>query len=645
VPKDREPRRRPGPEPESIPPLGWLPLALLVVLLLALVFWESPFGGGNQIPYSEFKRRLAAGELRTCSVGEEDLRGTWVPADAGTDAEPIAFQSIRVDDPDLVEQLLAAGVEVSGRRSGDLLPLLLVWLLPLGLLLLLWRFLGQRSASASAGMMGFGRSRARVVAEHEVGVDFEDVAGCEEAKAELREVVQFLREPSRYQALGAKIPKGVLLVGPPGTGKTLLARAVAGEAGVPFFSLSGSEFVEMFVGVGAARVRDLFEQAKRIAPCIVFIDELDAVGRQRGVHLVASNDEREQTLNQLLVEMDGFEPNSGVILLSATNRPDILDAALLRPGRFDRQVVLDAPDAAGRSAILRVHARGKPLSPGLDLERVARETPGFSGADLANVMNEAALLAAREGSDQITQHILDEAVEKVVAGPERRSRRLDPAERRRVAYHESGHALVALLSSGSDAVHKISIVPRGRAALGYTLQIPESERHLLSQSMLQARVRGLLGGRAAEDLAFGEPSTGAQDDLERATALVRQMLTMFGMGESAGLAHCARNASPEFLGARGPVLERDCSEATAREIDQEVRSVLDAAYDEALALLSERRDALERIAHELLEHETLEGSDLERLLGDAISARDESGAPLSGAPPGEAPPRRKDSAH
>ena len=528
------------------------------------------------------------------------------------DPKPFLFRTVRVEDPKLVEQMEAAGVEFTGVRPGFLSNFLFAWLLPIGAMLLIWGFLSRRLRAAGESVMSFGRSRARVVADKDTGVRFDDVAGCDEAKYELQEVVDFLKNPDHYTSLGAKIPKGVLLVGPPGTGKTLLSRAVAGEAGVPFFSLSGSDFVEMFVGVGAARVRDLFGQAKHHAPCIVFIDELDAIGRERGVQIGAVNDEREQTLNQLLVEMDGFEANVGVILLAATNRPEVLDRALLRPGRFDRQIVVDAPDLDGREAILHVHARGMPLAEGVDLRKVAQATPGFSGADLANALNEAALLAARRKADQITQADLEEAVEKVVAGPERKSRRLGEEEKRRVAYHEVGHALVAAYSKHADPVHKISVVPRGRAALGYTLQLPTEEQFLLTRSELADRLKGLLGGRAAEDLVFGEVSTGAENDLERATALARQMVTLYGMSETVGLSHCARR-QPMFLGGIDGASQRDCSEQTAREIDVEVKKLLDAAYQEAKQTLSEHRGKLDTVAAALLERETLDRAAFEQL--------------------------------
>jgi len=583
----------------------------------------------REIPYSAFKQHLAAGEVRSCEVGPEEVRGRIQPktsAGAGktaaaagaAEAGPFLFRAVRIEDPGLLKELEAQGIEYRGTRPSHF-PQLLIWLLPLGLLGVFWLLMLGRMGTAGQAAMSFGKSKARLVAQRDVEVNFDDVAGCVEAKTELHEIVEFLQEPERFTELGAKIPKGVLLVGPPGTGKTLLARAVAGEAQVPFFSLSGSDFVEMFVGVGAARVRDLFEQAKRQAPCIIFIDELDAIGRARGVHLSNINDEREHTLNQLLVEMDGFESNAGVILLAATNRPDVLDPALLRPGRFDRQVVLDAPDVSGREAILRVHSRGKRLAPDVDLHALATSTPGLAGADLANVVNEAALLAARRGARQIGQVHLEEAVERVLAGPERKSRRLEPEVKRRVAFHEAGHALVAAFSDHADPVHKISIVPRGRAALGYTLQLPTGDQVLLSRSELLDRIRGLLGGRAAEELVLGEVSTGAENDLEHATTLARRLVAQFGMGESAGLMHCAHPEAPGYLGGQAP-WQRDCSEETAAAIDREVKALLDGLYAEAGRLLEKQRPALDRVAAALLEEESLDEARFHALLAEASAS-------------------------
>ena len=479
------------------------------------------------------------------------------------------------------------------------------------------------AAAAGRSMMAVGKGSWRHLIDEETGVTFADVAGCDESKYELEEVVKFLKDPSRYRDIGAKIPKGVLLVGSPGTGKTLLARAVAGEAGVPFYSMSGSDFVEMFVGVGASRVRDLFDEAKKHAPCIVFLDELDAIGRQRGVHVGAVNDEREQTLNQLLVEMDGFEPNAGVILLAATNRPDVLDPALLRPGRFDRQVVLDAPDLAGREAILRVHARGKKMAEGVDLRPVAQATPGFSGAGLANALNEAALLAARYGRKAIQQHDIEEAVERVVAGPERKSRRLSDEEKQRVAIHESGHAIAAAYCDHADPVRKISIVPRGRAALGYTLQFPAEDQYLKTEDELLDSLRCLLGGRAAEELVLGKVSTGAENDLERATAIARQIVGFYGMGESVGLSHCGTRQLPVYLAGKDYAgTQLDCSDETARGIDMEVKGILARCYKEAGELLGSHRAELDRVSAALLQQETLDEEDFHRLLmggGEAMA--------------------------
>jgi cell division protease FtsH len=611
--------RGPSSPPSRSPAAGWWIVALLG-LLLAWALSSGDLGGldGRVIPYSEFKRRLAAGEIRECRVEPDFVGGTFAAAGAdGKAADPQRFRAVRIEDPSLVEDLEAAGIEFTGVRPSPFLPGVFLWVLPLGGLLLFGWLLSRRMGSVGRSALTFGKSRARLVADVDTGVDFDDVAGCEEAKVELREVVDFLRHPRRYQELGAKIPKGILLVGPPGTGKTLLARAIAGEAKVPFFSISGSEFVEMFVGVGAARVRDLFDQAKVKAPCIVFVDELDAIGRQRGVHIGVVNDEREQTLNQLLVEMDGFEPNAGVILLAATNRPDVLDRALLRPGRFDRQVVLDAPNVDEREAILRVHARGKPLSAEADLAAVARATPGFAGADLANALNEAALLAARRGAAQITKLDLEEAVEKVVAGPERKSRRMEEDEKRRVAVHETGHAVVAHFCEHADPVHKISIVPRGQAALGYTLQLPERESHLQTRAQLEDRITGLLGGRAAEELLLGEGSTGAADDLKLATGLARRMVCLYGMGKSVGLMHCAQETEGRFLAPWTGGMQRDCSEATAREIDEEVKKVLDRLYGRARAILVDHRESVERIARTLVVREILDRAAFEKHLPPA----------------------------
>jgi cell division protease FtsH len=628
------------------PPKWSSPLWYLPLMFLLLWFWQSTLSqlSYKTIPYSEFKEHLRNHEVLRCVVRDDEIQGeiqlgapmeskptgaaptnaTEHAATASTNSapaktqaaelKPFMFRSVRVEDPKLVDELEAAGVKFKGERPGMMSQLLLSWVVPLGIMVLLWTYIGRRLSGAGESILSFGKSKARLVAEQETGITFKDVAGCEEAKYELQEVVDFLKHPERYKSIGANIPKGVLLIGPPGTGKTLLAKAVAGEAQAPFYSLSGSDFVEMFVGVGAARVRDLFQQAKAKAPCIVFIDELDAIGRQRGVHVGAVNDEREQTLNQLLVELDGFAANAGVIVLAATNRPDVLDRALLRPGRFDRQVVVDAPDIDGREAILKVHVRGKPLAADVNLRRVAQATPGFSGADLANAVNESALLAARRHGREITQKDLEDAVEKVVAGPERKSRRLKEEEKRRVAYHETGHALVAAYSKYADPVHKISIIPRGRAALGYTLQLPVDDQFLMTRSQLTDRIRGMLGGRAAEDVAFGEVTTGAENDLEHATSLARQMVCIFGMSDAVGLVRCAQRQNGAYLPMDG-AFQRDCSERTAEAIDVEVKKILDRAYEEAKRILIDHRDQLERVTSMLLQTETLDAQRFNELIG------------------------------
>jgi len=606
------------------------------------------FGGrsalsGRGLSYSEFKEHLAAGDVLEVTVSETELRGFLraEPATGGEEDESpaqLAFTCVRVEDPELVEELTEAGVPFRGETPSFLGQYLLIWILPFLLLIFfLGRMMRGAAQRASGQMMGFGKSKAKLVAEEGTGVTFADVAGCDEAKQELAQMVAFLREPSRFTALGGRIPKGVLLLGPPGTGKTLLARAIAGEAGVPFFSISGSDFVEMFVGVGAARVRDLFEQAKAKAPCIIFVDEVDAIGRQRGVSMGVVNDEREQTLNQLLAEMDGFENNSGVIMLAATNRPEILDKALLRPGRFDRQVVLDSPDLVGREAILKVHVRGKPLARDVDLVEVAKITPGMAGADLANVVNEAALLAVDRDLREIGQAELLAAVERVVMGPERRSRRIEPGEKRRVAFHESGHALVAARLEHGAPIQKVTIVPRGRAALGMTLQLPDQEHYLRTRAELVDQLAIALGGRAAEELVFGDVSTGAADDLRVATNLARQMVCVFGMSERLGLANCARPAEGRYLGVEG-ALVRDSSEETAREIEEEVRGLLDGARDRARAVLESERELLERVAGELLETETLDRASFERLVGRREVDGTRERPTLSTPSPGKSPP-------
>jgi cell division protease FtsH len=528
------------------------------------------------------------------------------------------FYVPRQPHPELTKDLMAArdahGTKFEKKPPGGFFTTMLIVLAPFLLIGVLWFLMMRQSGQMGRSAMSFGKTRAKLYAEKVQTVNFADVAGCDEAKEELSEVVDFLKNPKKYQILGGRMPKGILLVGPPGTGKTLLARAVAGESKTPFFSLSGSDFVEMFVGVGAARVRDLFQQAKHRAPCIVFVDELDAVGRHRGAGLGGGHDEREQTLNQLLVEMDGFDTTQGVIFLAATNRPDVLDPALLRPGRFDRQVVFDAPDARGRKAILEVHAREKPFAKGIDFEVLAANTPGFTGADLANVINEAALLATRRGVSEIEKTDIDEAVERSIAGPERKSRRLGEEERRRVAYHEAGHALVAALSKHADPVRKISIIPRGHAALGYTMQSPTDDRYLMTRKALIDRLKGLLAGRAAEELIFGELSTGASDDLNRASQIARSMVCRFGMSEKLGPVTFGRDQQQVFLGRDFTQEERNYSESTALEIDRAVRDILEETDSDAKKILAEHRGCLEHIAQTLLEREVIQGSELDEML-------------------------------
>ncbi|QSR84851.1 ATP-dependent zinc metalloprotease FtsH [Methylacidimicrobium sp. B4] len=605
----------------------WQLLLQVLVALLLVWLWQESVQRATvtTIPYSTFLDKLAKKEILECTITPDEILGkmaapppTKKEGEGKPEPKAALFRTVRVEDPNLVAELQSAHASYASVRPSLLSQLIFSWILPIGIFFLIWVGLSRwMTRGAGYSLLNVGKSRARLVAEEGTGVSFEDVAGCQEAKIELQEVVDFLKSPGRYRALGAKIPKGVLLIGPPGTGKTLLARAVAGEAHVAFFSLSGSEFVEMFVGVGASRVRDLFVQAKGRAPCIIFIDELDAIGRQRGVRIAMGHDEQEQTLNQLLVEMDGFDPNEGIILLAATNRPDILDRALLRPGRFDRHVVVDLPDAQGRESILAVHSRGKPLAPATNLQEIAQATSGFSGADLANLMNEAALLAARRQAHQIEQADLLEALEKVIAGPERRSLQLAEEEKHRVAYHEVGHALIAAVTPGADPVRKISIIPRGRAALGYTLQLPPAQQYLLTRTQLLAKIRCAMGGRAAEEVVFREVSTGAENDLEVATTLARQMVCLYGMSESVGLAHLvsSRPGMAEVPGVNGHV---EYSGETARLVDQEVQRLLETAYREAKTILQDERKTLEEVTAELLKKETLGAEQFFALLPDSI---------------------------
>jgi cell division protease FtsH len=608
--------------------------ALVVILLLSLLQSWLLAPRTIEIPMSKFLELLRTDRVERVALTEREIRGVAKPgalpappaqpADKlrqwlGPEEEVRVFSVTRipgVDEQRLVAELEAHKVEFAGRIETTFWKdLLFGWVIPLGVMVAIWMFFMRRVGGGPTQALSFGRSKHKIYDRKELKTTFSDVAGVDEAKAELVEIVDFLRNPKKYQRLGGRIPKGVLVIGPPGTGKTLLARAVAGEADVPFFTMSGSEFVEMFVGVGAARVRDLFEQAKDKAPCIVFIDELDAIGKSRAgaTGFVGGHDEREQTLNQLLAEMDGFDSSKGVIIMAATNRPEVLDQALMRPGRFDRQVVVDKPDVRGREAILRLHARAVVLAPGVDLSVIAARTPGFAGADLANIVNEAALLAARKEKNAVEMADFEEAIDRVVAGLEKKSRVLSDKERDIVAHHEMGHALVAASVPHADPVHKVTIIPRGVAALGMTYQLPTEDRFLLTRSELEDRIAVLLGGRVAEELVYGEVSTGAHNDLERATELGRLMVTKYGMSERLGLPTYGERA-PLFLKGAPGMGERDYSDATARAIDEEVRAILDRTHDRVQGVLTSKKAILVHAAAELKRVETLEGEPLRRLL-------------------------------
>jgi cell division protease FtsH len=590
---------------------------LYFVIVLAFVVGLNYMLGQTtteRIPYSELKERIAAGQVAHVVIGPEQIRATSSDTARAAGA-PEQWSTTRVpDDDQLITLIEAQGITYEGTTAGWFGPML-GWLLPISLLILFWIWMLRRM-NPQQGVMTVGKNRARIMGEEGTGVTFDDVAGADEAKQELVEVVEFLKTPEKFVKLGAKIPKGVLLVGPPGTGKTLIARAVAGEADVTFYSISGSEFVEMFVGVGAARVRDLFEQAKKQAPCIVFIDELDALGKQRGSGgPMGGHDEREQTLNQLLVEMDGFDTRTGVIIMAATNRPEILDQALLRPGRFDRQVLVDRPDMAGRLAILAVHSSHIALGDDVDLLTVARRTPGFVGADLANVLNEAALLAARHDKEQVEMEDIEHAIDRIIAGLEKRNRLVNDKEREIVAYHEAGHAIVAERAEYADPVHKISIIPRGVAALGYTQQLPTDERFLIQRQELKDRIAVLMGGRAAEELVFGEFSTGAGNDLERATDMARRMVAELGMSAKLGPVNFVRRQNLFLGGSENG--HGDYSEATARIIDQELQQLLVEGYERACDILRADRPILDRLATLLLDKEVVERTELRELMGTA----------------------------
>ncbi|MDH4096489.1 MAG: ATP-dependent zinc metalloprotease FtsH [Betaproteobacteria bacterium] len=584
----------------------------LIFALLALLFvqrWWQEAQSVDVVPYSEFEQMLQQGRIAEITIGERHIVGKLKQPDG----RKTTVAANRVE-PDLAERLGKYGVPYTRQVESTFVRDLLSWVVPALVFFGVWFLLARRFAGQQGlgGFMSIGKSRAKVYVERQTGVTFADVAGVDEAKAELQEVIEFLKDPGKYGRLGARVPKGILLVGPPGTGKTLLARAVAGEAGVPFFSISGAEFVEMFVGVGAARVRDLFEQARQKAPAIIFIDELDALGRARGTYGLGGHDEKEQTLNQLLSELDGFDPSTGVVLLAATNRPEILDPALLRAGRFDRQVLVDRPDKKGRIQILEVHAKKIRLAPGVSIEQVAGLTPGFSGADLANLVNEAALLATRRGADAVSLEDFTQAVERIVAGLEKKSRVLNETERRVVAHHEMGHALVAMALPGTDPVHKVSIIPRGVGALGYTIQRPTEDRFLMTREELENKMAVLLGGRAAEEVCFGHLSTGAADDLVKVSNIARGMVMRYGMVESLGHLAYEEERAP-FLGGMQVPGPREYSEQTAREIDVAVREIVKAAHDKALAILTRDKALLERGAALLLQKETLAENELAAL--------------------------------
>ncbi len=585
-------------------------LVFALVAMLVLQQWWQQARTVEVVPYSEFEQMLTDKKIDEVVVSDQRITGKLKQKENGK-----SVVVANLVQPDLAERLSKYDVKYTRTVESTFFRDLLSWVLPALVFFGVWYLLAKRMANQGGlggGFMNIGKSRAKIYVENKTGVTFRDVAGVDESKAELQEVVEFLKDPKKYGRLGARVPKGVLLVGPPGTGKTMLARAVAGEAGVPFFSISGSEFVEMFVGVGAARVRDLFEQARPKAPAIIFIDELDALGRARGANPVGGHDEKEQTLNQLLVELDGFDPSTGLVLLGATNRPEILDPALLRAGRFDRVVVVDRPDKVGRLEILQVHARKIRLAPGTDLEKAAAMTPGFTGADLANLVNEAALMATRRGAESVTLEDFSQAVERLVAGLEKKNRVLNEHERRVVAHHEMGHAMVAMALPGTDPVHKISIIPRGVAALGYTMQRPTEDRFLMTREELENRMAVLLGGRAAEEVTFHHLSTGAANDLAKVTEIARSMVMRYAMVQSLGHVAYEEERAP-FLGGPFPTGHREYSEATAREIDVAVRQIVDAAYEKTKGILLRERALLERWATLLLDKETLGDDELGEL--------------------------------
>jgi cell division protease FtsH len=611
----------------------WIVIALLLFALFSLFQGQVGRTAATEISYSDFIDKANAGAIQSITISGETIIGKL------TDGTTVQTTGPLYGYEDQVKELRSKNVEITFRpvQSDSLLTNALIYWLPMVLLIGVWIFFIRQMQAGSGKAMGFGKSKAKLLTERHGRVTFDDVAGVEEAKEDLVEIVDFLKDPHKFQRLGGKIPKGALLVGPPGTGKTLLARAIAGEANVPFFTISGSDFVEMFVGVGASRVRDMFEQAKKNAPCIIFIDEIDAVGRHRGAGLGGGNDEREQTLNQLLVEMDGFEANEGVILIAATNRPDVLDPALLRPGRFDRQIVVPNPDVQGREKILKVHMRNVPLAPDIDAKVIARGTPGFSGADLANLVNEAALLAARRNKRMVTQSEFEEAKDKVMMGAERRSMAMSEDEKRLTAYHEAGHALVAMNVPKADPVHKATIIPRGRA-LGMVMQLPEGDRLSMSFTQMTSRLAIMMGGRIAEELTFGKENvtSGAQSDIEQATRLARAMVTRWGYSDALGTVAYGENQEEVFLG-HSVSRTQNVSESTAQQIDEEVKRLVSDGLNTARKILTEKNKDLETLAQGLLEYETLSGDEIKGLLNGTPPKRDDSSGRPSGKPTSSVP--------
>ncbi|MEI4484044.1 MULTISPECIES: ATP-dependent zinc metalloprotease FtsH [Phyllobacterium] len=596
----------------------WAIIALLLIALFNLFQSPTSRSASSDVPYSQFITDVNSGRVKSVTITGDRITGTYTDNNSN-------FQTYSPGDPGLVGRLESKNVQIAARPESDgstsLVGMLISWL-PMILILGVWIFFMRQMQGGSRGAMGFGKSKAKLLTEAHGRVTFQDVAGVDEAKEDLEEIVEFLRDAQKFQRLGGRIPRGVLLVGPPGTGKTLLARAIAGEANVPFFTISGSDFVEMFVGVGASRVRDMFEQAKKNAPCIIFIDEIDAVGRHRGAGLGGGNDEREQTLNQLLVEMDGFEANEGVILIAATNRPDVLDPALLRPGRFDRQVVVPNPDVAGREKILKVHVRNVPLAPNVDLKVLARGTPGFSGADLMNLVNEGALMAARRNKRLVTMQEFEDAKDKIMMGAERRSTAMTQAEKELTAYHEAGHAIVALNVALADPLHKATIIPRGRA-LGMVMQLPEADRYSMSYKWMISRLAIMMGGRIAEELKFGKENitSGASSDIEQATKLARAMVTRWGFSDKLGQVAYGENQEEVFLG-HSVARTQNVSEETAQLIDAEVRKLIDDAYSAARTILTKKKKEWIAIAEGLLEYETLTGEEIKALMAGNKPARD-----------------------